>query len=96
MTSLVDTELLRARWRRALKLHAIDVDRDDFAVSGLATRLRTPFVQLLVLPGDPEAEVLHLDDALWAWLDGQNSVDVDGRSIRFGDRQCPTDTPQRS
>lgn len=35
-------------------------------------------------------EVLHLDDALWAWLDTQNSVNVDGRAIRFGDRRCPT------
>lgn len=91
MTSLADTELLRARWRRALKRHAIDtVNRDDFAVGGLATRLQAPSVQLLVLPADPEAEVLHLDDALWTWLEAHKSADVDGWTIRFGDRRCPT------
>jgi len=91
VTSLADTELLRTRWRRVLERHAIDtVNRDDFAVGGLATRLQTPSVQLLVLPADPEAEVLHLDDALWVWLEAKKSVDVDGRAIRFGDRSCPT------
>lgn len=91
MTSLADTELLRRRWRRALERHAIDtVNRDDFVVRGLATRLQTPSVQLLALPADPEAEVLHFDDTLWVWLEAQKSVDVDGRAIRFGDRRCPT------
>jgi hypothetical protein len=91
VTSPADTELLRARWRRVLKRHAIDtINRDDFVVGGLAARLQTPSVQLLVLPADPEVEVLHLDDALWAWLEAQKSVNIDGRVIRFGDRRCPT------
>jgi hypothetical protein len=91
VTSLADILLLRTRWRRVLERHAIDtVNRDDFALGGLATRLQTPSVQLLVFPADPEAEVLHLDDALWVWLEAQKSVDVDGRAIRFSDRRCPT------
>jgi len=74
MTSLADTELLRTRWRRALKHHAIDtINRDDFAVGGLVTRLQLPSVHLLILSADPEAEVLHLDDALWAWLEAQRA-----------------------
>jgi hypothetical protein len=47
-------------------------------------------VQLLVLPADPEADVLHLDGALWAWLEAQKSVEIDGQTVRFGDRKCPT------
>lgn len=97
MTSLADTELLRGRWRRLLERHAIDtVNRDDFAIGSLATRLRTPSVQLLVLPADPEADVLHFDGALWAWLETQKSVEIDSQTVRFGDRKCPPRTRQHS
>lgn len=91
MTSLADTERLRARWRRALQRHALDtVTRDDFALSSLAARLKAPTVQLLALPEDPEAEALLFDDTLWTWLETQKCMDVEDRTIRFGDRKCPT------
>lgn len=91
MNSLADTELLRARWRRALDRHALDrTSRDDFGLGGLATRLRSPSVQLLLLPPDPEAEALHIDSELWAWLEAHQSVDVDGCAIRLGNLQHPT------
>lgn len=89
--TIVDSELLRARWRRTLDLHALnDARRADFALGGLATRLREPTVQALLLPSDPEAEALNIDDALWAWLEAQKSVAVDGRAVRFGDQKYPT------
>jgi len=91
VTSLADTELLRARWRRALDRHAVDtIERDDFATSGLAARLCTPTVQLLLLPSDPEAEVLHIDDELWAWIDAQKNVQVEGRTVHLGLQKTPT------
>ena len=89
--TIVDSELLRTRWRRTLDLHALDdVRRTDFALGGLATRLRESTVQVLLLPVDPEAEALHIDDALWAWLEAQKSVAVGGRAVRFGEQNYPT------
>lgn len=89
--TIADTELLRARWRRALDGHALDdVRRADFALGGLATRLRVPTAQLLLLPPDPEAEAVRFDDAFWAWVGPQSTVDIDGRTVRFGDQSHPT------
>lgn len=91
MTSLADTELLRARWRRTLDLNALDdARRSDFAFAGLATRLREPTVQVLLLPPDPDADALQIDDPLWAWLEAQKVVAVEGRMVRFGDQMYPT------
>jgi hypothetical protein len=91
MTSLPETELLRARWRRALERHALDiVDRADFGVGGLSTRLRTSTVQLLLLPSDPEAEALQIDDGFWAWLEAHKDVEIEGWAVRLGDRKYPT------
>lgn len=91
MTSLADTERLRARWRRTLDSHALDsVGRADFALGGLATRLRAPTAQLILLSSDPAAEAIRIDDAFWAWLDAQKTVAVEGRTVRFGDQNYPT------
>lgn len=91
MTELAESELLRARWRRALDRHAIDsVDRADFALGGLATRLRTPTVQILWLPTDPEANALQIDDALWTWIEAHRFLEVDGQRVDFGFDKCPT------
>lgn len=90
MTSLADTELLRARWRRALSQHAVDtVGRKDFGLSPLAVRLRMATVQMLLLPTDPESDVLQLDEDLWAWLAAETPVDVGGRAVRFGEQTYP-------
>lgn len=89
--TIADTELLRARWRRTLDLHALDdARRSDFALGGLATRLREPTVQVLLLPPDPDADALPVDDALWTWLEAQKTIAVDDRAVRFGDQKYPT------
>ena len=91
MTALSDAELRRGRWRRALHLHGLDtIDRDDFALGGLAARLPDVTVQLLMLPADPEVSILDFDSAFWAWLDAQQDVVIEGRALRFGDQKCPT------
>lgn len=91
MTNLADTELLRARWRRALGRHALDeVGRDDFATGGLAKRLRSSTVQILLLPKDPDAEPLQLDSELWAWLETVRAVDLDGGVVRLGEHRQAT------
>lgn len=85
MTDPADVELQRARWRRALRLEGLDTtSRDDFAVAGLASRLRSPSVQLLLLPADPEADIIPFDGGLWAWVKDFQVVNVDGRNVRLG------------
>lgn len=89
--NIADSELQRARWRRALDRHALDdTRRSDFALGGLATRLRHLTAQVLLLPGDPDAERLQVDDALWAWLSAQQSVAVDSWVVAFGAQTYPT------
>ena len=91
MTNLADIELLRTRWRRALERHALNpLDRDDSPSGVSRPRLQEPSVQLIILPTDPEVECLHLDDALWAWLEAHKSVNIDGWAVQFGDQKCPT------
>lgn len=91
MTALADLDGQRARWRRSLRREALDdTGREDFAVGGLGSRLRSPSVQLLLLPADPEAHVVSADDGLWAWLRNFQSVNVDGRVVRLGSQEVPT------
>jgi hypothetical protein len=91
MTDIAGVELQRARWRRALRREALDTTaRDDFAVTGLASRLRSPSVQLLLLPADPEADVIRIDDDLWVWTKNFQVVNVDGRNVRLGTQDVPT------
>jgi hypothetical protein len=63
--NVTDQELLRARWRRALHKLALDrITRDDFGRSTLAQRLNAVTVQLALLPGDPEANVVSINASL--------------------------------
>lgn len=91
MTSLADIELQRARWSRTLLKNALDtIDRSDFARGPLAGRLHSVTVQSVILPADPEAESVAIDNDLWKWLDTQMVVDIEGRSIRLGNQKFPT------
>lgn len=50
MNTIAEIELVRARWRRALAHERLDTTtRDDFALSGLAARLRAPSARLMLL-----------------------------------------------
>ncbi len=91
MTDIARLELRRARWRRALRREALDTTaRGDFAVAGLASRLRAPSVQMLLLPADPEADRIRIDDDLWAWTSNFQVVNVEGRNVRLGTQDVPT------
>lgn len=83
--SLAEIELIRARWDRALRSYALDtLDRDDFASGGLTRRLEIPTVQLVMLPPDPERDVIALDDDLVAWLQERRDVTLEDHSLRLG------------
>lgn len=91
MSDIAGAELVRGRWRRALERERLDtVARQDFALGGLASRLRTPSVRILVLPADPEANILPVDDGLWAWMKNVQVMDVGGRNVRVGTQEIPT------
>ena len=76
---LVEQELLRARWRRTLAEFGLDrTSRDDFGMGVLAGRLQTVTVQLMLLPADPEADVIDFDEKFASWLGDQRRFDLDG------------------
>lgn len=80
--NLLEQEALRARWRRALDGLVLDrTERDDFGRSILARRLRNITVQMALLPADPEANVVSIDETFSSWLDEQRVVDLDGVSF---------------
>jgi len=49
-----------------------------------------PLVRLLILPPDPEAERLALDDSFWEWFTGDLPDPGSGRPARWGSRHQPT------
>ncbi len=69
MHGLLRTELQRERWRREKeRLHLADPSRENFCqdIFGFDS---PPRVRLLVLPGDPEVELLEFDEGLWSLLE---------------------------
>lgn len=77
--NLGDHEILRTRWRRNLQGLALDsTARHDFGRSSLSRRLSEITVQLVLLPADPEADVVPIDDSFCSWLDEHRVVDLDG------------------
>ncbi len=78
MNDISEIELQRARWRRALTRLAIDRDdREEFATRGLASRLRKITVQLVLLPSDPEAAPVVIDDDLATRFKRGNGILLD-------------------
>ncbi len=92
--SLLERELLRARWRRARgPLKLIDPTADDFATGGLAQRLDSDaFVRLLILPADPEATIVEFDEDTWNWWLADRTDPITGSATQWtrGQRHSPT------
>jgi len=59
-------------------------------MAGLAKRLGNPTVQVLLLPGDPETDVVNIGDEVWEWLSTAAAVTLDGSYVHFGDQKCPS------
>jgi hypothetical protein len=82
--NLEEKELQRARWRRALTRFGLEQTGDEsFATGGLALRLTSTSIQMLLLPGDPETEVVDLDEAFSSWLEAQRTIDLDGVMVQL-------------
>ena len=75
--NIAERELVRARWRRALEPLGLQrTGVEGFAATGLADRLETPSVRLMLLPSDPEEEVLEFDDAFTTWFESKRTIDL--------------------
>jgi hypothetical protein len=81
MTTLVDIEVRRARWRRVrAACHLVDPADPEFACGGLARRLDEVNVRCLALPDDPERslavvseeQLTRLDSAVQEWGEAHN------------------------
>jgi hypothetical protein len=61
-----------------LSAAALDCDnREDFATGGLASRLTNITTQILLLPTDPEADAITIDEVLATFLQSRQSIVLD-------------------
>jgi hypothetical protein len=92
MNELETVEVYRRRWRRARsRLRLIDTEADDFGTGGLGRFVEDVGVRLLILPADPEANVVEFDNDFWTWWleDRPNAFEATSRT-NWGPRHCPT------
>ena len=69
MSGLLRIELQRSRWRRERqRLHLDDQNDPDFCCDIFGFEPH-PFVRPLLLPADPESEVLEFDQDFWSLLE---------------------------
>ena len=91
MSSILETEQRRSRWRRHLAVEGVDdICRPDFARGGLASRLDSVLARMFLLPEDPDTECWDFDSAFWAELEEHKIVDLDNGMIHLGDESIPT------
>lgn len=92
MTVRYDLDILRKRWRRARDpLHLVDAADERFGIGGLAARfIEDPRVRLLILPGDPEASIVELDDTFWEWWLKDRRDPASGKRTQRGSVRKPT------
>ena len=68
-----------------------DTSREDFLLGGLSNRLADSTARLLLLPEDPDREVVSFDPEFWERLTDLRTIQLgDSGSARFGDREIPT------
>ena len=61
-------ELQRERWRRQRdRLSLLDPQGADFGTRGLAVKIASPTLRFLILPGNPENELVEFDATFWQW-----------------------------
>ena len=91
MSSILEAEQRRARWRRHLAVEGVDDIRcQDFARGGLASRLDSMLARMFLLPEDPDTECWDFDSAFWVELEKHKIVDLDNGMIHLGDELIPT------
>lgn len=90
MASLIETEFIRARWRRHLRAEALDTtESNEFATRGLAARVQYLTFRLLLLPFDPDLDQIATHDAA-EQLELHRSVHIGNGTMHFGTRVIPS------
>ena len=90
MRSIEEVELQRSRWRRARKsLRLVDEEDECFATGGLGLRVPDLVARLLVVPFDPEANLVSFDAEFWEWWTSERQTPF-GRQERVGLNSKPT------
>jgi hypothetical protein len=63
-------DLRRDRWRTYRRALGVVADASEFAMGGLAQRVRDPQFRLVVLPEDPHRDLITFDDEFWGvWME---------------------------
>ena len=87
MSDLQEREILRARWRRAgSALRLVDVSDKDFCLGGLGHHVRELAGRLVLIPFDPEADVVDFSEDVWEWWAQERSYPGLGQR-RFSSRK---------
>ena len=90
MSSILETELRRERWRRHLAVEALDrSDRDDFSLGGLGSHVEFPTARLLLLPPDPDTDTVEFNDQFWEWLQQHMDMEIGDGQIHLGHQIVP-------
>jgi hypothetical protein len=83
-------EIHRSRWRREReKLVFTDVGQANFANGVLGQYVPNLTVRLVVLPADPERELIEFDKEFWSWWKTNHENPLDGQPYDWG-RLIPT------
>jgi hypothetical protein len=84
---IVDVDAQRARWRRHREtLGMVEGTGDDFGLEGLGRHVDSLDVRMVVLPADPEADVVSLDGSALDWLKQDRQTPYGGPRPRWGHR----------
>ena len=82
--------LLRSGWRRFREpLHLTDPQDPEFGTGGLAQQADVP-VRLLILPADPDANLIEFDEDFWKWWMEDRVDPITNEPSHWGPDNYPT------
>ena len=88
-----DVDAQRARWAAYRKHQGlVEQSGEGFAQGGLGGLVEDLDVRLLVLPADPQADVVPLDGETLSWLKQQRDSPYGGGAVEWGHRSRATST----
>ncbi len=90
MSSMLEAELRRERWRRHLAVEELDrSDQEEFSLGGLGSYVEFPTTRLLLLPPDPDTDTVEFDDQFWEWLQEQKNMQIGDGQVHLGHQIVP-------
>lgn len=90
-TGIIERELQRTVWRRYRDtLCLVDASDPRFGEGGLAARMHELSMRVLVLPGDPERDLIAFDEEFWARFTQGHQDPISGNDAAWGSDARPT------